>query len=264
MTQLIRPVAGEYKDATRRQRGFTLIELSIVLTIIGLIVGGILKGQELINNARIKTQVAQIDSIKSAVLTFQDRYGYLPGDFNNASSLGFTTSGSIDGDGNGYIAASGSTSASAAAAPTTESIMAWPELSATNLLGGYYVPANETLAGIANAEANAYMPGKITGSRLWLATFTDTQYPKIGTLAIRLQKEISTTVVPATGLTAPDMYGLDAKYDDGLPLSGSISVVGSLTGATSGCISADSATGTYLSAASNSTSAACVPLFAVQ
>lgn len=72
---------------------FTLIELSIVLVIIGLIIGGILTGQDLINAATIRAQVSQISEFTTAVNTFKVKYNYLPGDMppSEASALGFFT-----------------------------------------------------------------------------------------------------------------------------------------------------------------------------
>lgn len=67
-------------------KAFTLVELAIVLTIIGLLVGGIIKGQELVTLARISATISQIQDYKAATLTFQDTYGAFPGDLRNASS----------------------------------------------------------------------------------------------------------------------------------------------------------------------------------
>jgi prepilin-type N-terminal cleavage/methylation domain-containing protein len=63
-----------------KQKGFTLIEIAIVLVIIGLLLGGVLKGQELINAARVRNVAAQLDGVKIAYLGFQDRYRAYPGD----------------------------------------------------------------------------------------------------------------------------------------------------------------------------------------
>ena len=71
--------------------GFTLIELSIVLIIIGLITGGILVGRDLVHAAEIRATISQEQRYNTAVNTFKLQYGYLPGDMppNAASQLGF-------------------------------------------------------------------------------------------------------------------------------------------------------------------------------
>ncbi len=90
----------------KKQNGFTLVELAIVLMIIGLLIGGILKGQELIQNARITQFARQVKSYEAAILTFKDSYGQYPGDITSPSTripnctTGRCTTG---GDGNGMI-----------------------------------------------------------------------------------------------------------------------------------------------------------------
>jgi len=69
----------------KRADGFTLVELAIVMIIIGLLIGGVLKGQELIANAQVTSTVAQIKGIKAAALTFRDQYQALPGDMSRAT-----------------------------------------------------------------------------------------------------------------------------------------------------------------------------------
>ncbi len=82
-----------------RQTGFTLVEIAIVLVIIGLILGGVLKGQVLIDNAKYKNFVKQIESYRAAVYTFQDTYRALPGDIAVISALdAAATAGDGDGD----------------------------------------------------------------------------------------------------------------------------------------------------------------------
>lgn len=68
------------------QKGFTLVELAVVMTIIGLLVSGILKGQQMIENARITSTIAQIKGYDAAVGTFRDSYSAFPGDMPSASS----------------------------------------------------------------------------------------------------------------------------------------------------------------------------------
>src|ERR1700674_5205343 len=68
------------------QSGFTLVEIAIVLVIIGLLLGGILKGQEMITQAKIKNIVNDFNGITAAINSYQDRYRSLPGDDQNATT----------------------------------------------------------------------------------------------------------------------------------------------------------------------------------
>ncbi len=70
----------------RKQNGFTLIEIAIVLVIIGLLLGGVLKGQELITSARVRNLISQQDGIKAAYFGFLDRFRALPGDYCQATT----------------------------------------------------------------------------------------------------------------------------------------------------------------------------------
>jgi prepilin-type N-terminal cleavage/methylation domain-containing protein len=67
-----------------KQAGFTLIEIAIVLVIIGLLLGGVLKGEELITSARVRNLISQQDGVKAAFYGFQDRFRALPGDYPGA------------------------------------------------------------------------------------------------------------------------------------------------------------------------------------
>jgi len=89
----------------QRQSGFTLVELAVVLLIIGLIVGGILRGQELITSAQLNSVQTEANEIRTATNTFRDRFQALPGDFSDATLI---DQGDLDndlssGDGNGRI-----------------------------------------------------------------------------------------------------------------------------------------------------------------
>ena len=81
-----------------RQKGFTLVEIAIVLVIIGLLLGGILKGQEMITQAKIKNVIADFSGISAAYHGYQDRYRAIPGDDPGSTRWGLTPPASA-GDG---------------------------------------------------------------------------------------------------------------------------------------------------------------------
>jgi len=81
------------------QKGFTLVEIAIVLVIIGLLLGGILKGQEMITQAKIKNVIADMSGVSAAMYGYQDRYRALPGDDKAANRW----SSADQGDGDGII-----------------------------------------------------------------------------------------------------------------------------------------------------------------
>jgi prepilin-type N-terminal cleavage/methylation domain-containing protein len=121
--------------------GFTILELSVVLVIIGLITASILGGQNLIDAAKIRAQIGQIDQFNTAVGMFQVKYGSLPGDINatDAATYGFVSrpgAGEVGlGDGNGIIEAStaGWTNGHDAAWLCGETAMFWNDLGTAKL-----------------------------------------------------------------------------------------------------------------------------------
>src|SRR3989475_4913439 len=94
------------RPMTKRQQGFTLVEIAIVLVIIGLLLGGILKGQEMITQAKIKNVIADFSGVSAAYHGYQDRYRAIPGDDPNADTrwASMTNPAPVKGDGNGIVA----------------------------------------------------------------------------------------------------------------------------------------------------------------
>jgi prepilin-type N-terminal cleavage/methylation domain-containing protein len=89
-------MAGKFRVGNKQ--GFTLVELAMVLVVIGLIITGVLKGEALIENAKVKRLVSQKDEMTAAYFTFFDRYGQFPGDEAITSAPpGDTTNGSNNG-----------------------------------------------------------------------------------------------------------------------------------------------------------------------
>jgi prepilin-type N-terminal cleavage/methylation domain-containing protein len=88
---------------TRKTQGFTLVEIAIVLVIIGLLLGGILKGQEMITQAKIKNVIADFSGVSAAYHGYQDRYRAIPGDDPNADTRWTVAPAATKGDGNGVV-----------------------------------------------------------------------------------------------------------------------------------------------------------------
>jgi prepilin-type N-terminal cleavage/methylation domain-containing protein len=108
------------------QGGFTLVEIAIVLVIIGLLLGGILKGQEMITQAKIKNVIADISGVSAAMYGYQDRYRALAGDDKKANRW----TGATPGDGDGVIRGA------YIAAATEESMLFWDHLRRAGFISG--------------------------------------------------------------------------------------------------------------------------------
>ncbi len=87
----------------KKSAGFTLIEIAIVLVIIGLLLGGVLKGQEMMTNAKIKRTSNDFNGVAAAIYSYLDRYSAFPGDDPNADDR-WGVGVAVPGDGNGIIA----------------------------------------------------------------------------------------------------------------------------------------------------------------
>ncbi len=152
-----------------KQAGFTLVEIAIVLVIIGLLLGGILKGQEMITQAKIKNVVNDFNGITAAVNSYQDRYRALPGDDLNASTR-WVAQGALSGDGNGVFCTGACTAtppsynnsvATTAAAPEVN--LFWWHLRLAGFVGGTTASGAGSSASQPSNAANGIMGVQTTG-----------------------------------------------------------------------------------------------------
>jgi prepilin-type N-terminal cleavage/methylation domain-containing protein len=121
----------------KRGQGFTLVEIAIVLVIIGLLLGGILKGQEMITQAKIKNVIADFSGVSAAYHGYQDRYRAIPGDDPNAGTRWTTAPIAISGTGNGVVAGTyNNTCPAVSVALTPESCMWWDHLRRAGFVSG--------------------------------------------------------------------------------------------------------------------------------
>lgn len=156
-----------------KQTGFTLVEIAIVLVIIGLLLGGVLKGQEMIFGAKIKNAVSDLNSVTSASNSYTDRYRRLAGDDGPIATLTarggpWGTAGITAGGNNSVLGAAGTNPFGAGAG--TENVAFWQHLRAAGLITGNAgtvgVPALPTnafsgLTGVTLANANWIVPGNV-------------------------------------------------------------------------------------------------------
>ena len=122
----------------KQQSGFTLVEIAIVMVIIGLLLGGVLKGQEVITNAKLKNVNNDFSGISAAVYSYQDRYRALPGDDPApVAHVGGTLSdGTVGTPGNGLIEGAFDVANVALAVSNAESLLALHHLRAAGLISG--------------------------------------------------------------------------------------------------------------------------------
>ncbi|NOQ88401.1 MAG: prepilin-type N-terminal cleavage/methylation domain-containing protein [Gammaproteobacteria bacterium] len=183
-----------------RQKGFTLIEIAIVLVIIGLLLGGVLKGQELINTARVRALNNSVDGITAAWFSFQDRYRGFPGDYSQASvNLPGVTTAAAANAGNGLVDTD------------EERAFVWQHLQAAGYITGSYT-------GTAVAE-DAYncnvttCPDNGFGSGMNLSYTTQSK----GAPASNAHE-----LITGSGIPVEVIAELDRKVDDGRPLTGAM------------------------------------------
>jgi prepilin-type N-terminal cleavage/methylation domain-containing protein len=141
-----------WKQNKTPQSGFTLVELAIVLVIIGLILAAVLKGQEMVTNAKVKSVANDLKGISVAYYAYQDLYKTIPGD--DAAAANHAGTGALAGNGDGLITGAYN---DAATPPATESQYFWQHTRMAGFLtgtatAGSALPSNNSVGGILGVQ----------------------------------------------------------------------------------------------------------------
>ena len=211
------------------QRGFSLVELSIVLVILGLLTGGILAGQSLIRAAELRSVTTEHARYQTAIKAFREKYFALPGDMTNATSFwgvlnadpatcrttASTNALTCNGDGDGLITTS---------TGSFEQLRIWQHMANAGLIEGTYTGALST----PNVNRGVNVPASKLANAYWMSTSTATPfnatfallgYPA-GTHLMLSSMGGNTAISGSYALRPEEAWNIDTKLDDGKAATG--------------------------------------------
>jgi prepilin-type N-terminal cleavage/methylation domain-containing protein len=193
----------------KKQAGFTLIELAIVLVIIGLLLGGVLRGQELINSAKVKNMARDFQNIQVYIYGYQDKFKALPGDDTNAVAHAGPTAaqGAQPPAGNGLIDGAWDSTT-----PGDESVIFWQHVRLAGLAAGPTV--------IPAGPPSPYYPTNADGGRIGIQSIGN---PAAGGFA-DITGMTGAYVVCSDAILGKFAKQLDTTLDDGVGNTGSVRV----------------------------------------
>ncbi len=183
-----------------KRSGFTLFELAIVLTIVGLIIAGIFIGKELIHASEIRSVVSNVDAFKSQFSTFRLKFNGLPGDISNATSFLGNSVPNGDGDSkiNYLLGAPG------------EEYDAWVHLAAAKMIAGDFDGTQTSL------------PKSRLAGGMYRVSYLSGVYSSSGNMISLNALNPTFNLAHDAILTPTDAFSIDAKTDDGLADRGKI------------------------------------------
>lgn len=221
------------------KQGFSLVELSIVLVILGLLAGGILTGQNLIRTAEIRAVVTEFENYQTSMLLFLNKYSYYPGDMPNATdywgskggdgangacyTVEATNTATCNGDGGGLP---GFLSVGGAYYKWSERLLFWQHLANAGMIEGQYTGVTDSTMDVYALTAGKNSPASRLSDAIWSvngtsgdAAGTASDFP-FGRSIIFFPR--SNANMGASPLLAEEVWNIDTKMDDGLPGYGNV------------------------------------------
>ena len=202
----------------RQQKGFTLVEIAIVLVIVGLLLGGILKGQEMIIQAKIKNAITDFSGVSAAYFGYLDRYRAIPGDDSGTATRWPSTPGAVAGDGSRILSGRYDQSCASVGATGTgqdESCLWWAHLRQAGFVAG---------SG-ATQPTNAF--AGFIGVQQGIGTAVNTAATTAPSNALTV---FSGLITCSGNLPDKVSIALDVQMDDGNPGNGTLRAVGPAAG----------------------------------
>lgn len=276
---LVKKFMGKYKGEGLREKGegvdtlspspiahspslkaFSLVELAIVITIMGLIIAATIAGNSLLNTSKLRGVISEIEGYKSAIDSFQQQYNALPGDMNNATSFWTTAQNGgtavANGDGNGQIGITGWQD-------YTETYYAWNHLTLSKFVPGTF-SGSSSVPAVPGLQVPASKYLEMVGFAIrydggpW--GYTDALGRQFANNYIYVGAADSTTLSLGQDVfLAVDAAYLDSKMDDGRPNYGKV-----LGGHWYGTGTCTSGTGANMVYAKSQVKAGCILVIATQ
>lgn len=201
---------------SRFTKGFSLLELAVLLIITGLLLSAILVGQDVLRSAESRATITQIERYKLVVTSFKDKYKQLPGDLQEAVNFGLGTANSVGDNGNGDgILQDASSPNHGFTYANGEIINFWYHLSKANMLDRHF-DGN----GLSSTLGNSFPPTKYNRGG-----FTVYYADGKNQLHIGVTNSVGNLHSFENNLHTEEAQMIDLKIDDGLPLSGNIKAV---------------------------------------
>ncbi len=247
----------QHNHLMKLKAAFTIMELSIVLVIIGLLAGGTLIGQQLIHMAELSAIASEANRYGAALVAFREKYEAMPGDMKNAteywgaadagdglgSDCGDVESQTLtcNGNGDGVIS-------TLVADGVWEKLRAWQQLADAGLIVGNYTGA---LTAGDSFIGPHFPPARIKPAGYEMTSEIVLYQQQKGNVHIKIAAKASNDTTGLNGgfLSPRDSWALDKKMDDGLPYSGKLVAIDSADVAgcvTNGTVFTAATTGTYV------------------